>query len=72
MRAEKLSGGLIGNGSFPTVTNSYWDIQTSEQFISAGGEGKTTEEMLQKNSYVGWDFIKTWNIQEGKKYPRLR
>lgn len=72
VRAEMLSGGLIGNGYFPTVTNSYWDIQTSEQSTSIGGEGKTTTEMLEKNSYIEWDFIKIWSIQEGKKYPILR
>jgi hypothetical protein len=71
VEAEKIFGGLIGDGSFPTTINSYWDIQTSEQSISVGGEGKSTSEMFQSNNYQGWDFIKIWNIKEGEVYPTL-
>jgi hypothetical protein len=50
-------GGLVGfnNGS---VSNSFWDMETSGQTTSAGGTGKTTEEMKDPNTYpvADWDI----------------
>jgi hypothetical protein len=60
-------GGLIGYGS--SVTSSYWDIETSGQTSSSSGTGKTTTEMMQKSTYVGWDFVNIWQIYEGQTYP---
>ena len=69
---ETLVGGLIGDGYFPSVVNSYWDIQISEQPVSAGGNGKTTVEMMKKNTYQSWEFNKVWDIKEGTSYPTSR
>ncbi len=64
-------GGLVGlNGG--TVSNSYWDIETSGQSTSDGGTGKTTAEMKQQATYVGWDFVSVWRIKENITYPCLR
>jgi hypothetical protein len=63
-------GGFIGN-NFATVTNSYWDTETSGQSSSAGGEGKTTAEMKTKSTFVGWDFSTIWDVCEGTSYPWL-
>ena len=63
-------GGLIGYGG--GATHSYWDIETSGQSSSAGGEGKTTAEMKQQATFVGWDFTNIWDIIEGVTYPYLR
>jgi hypothetical protein len=60
-------GGLIGYGG--GVTHSYWDIETSGQSSSAGGEGKTTAEMKQEATFVGWDFTDIWAIIEEVSYP---
>ncbi|HOV33817.1 MAG TPA: PASTA domain-containing protein [Candidatus Hydrogenedens sp.] len=63
-------GGLVGyihDGG--TVTSSYWNVQTSGQENSAGGEGKTTVEMMRQSTYVGWDFTTIWKIIEGQSYP---
>ena len=51
------SGGLVGENS-GTVSNSFWDTETSGQLISAGGTGKTTAEMTTPSTYTdaGWDF----------------
>ncbi|NLX22478.1 MAG: hypothetical protein GXY55_12550, partial [Phycisphaerae bacterium] len=49
-------GGLVGYNYSGTVSNSYWDMQTSGQSTSAGGAGKTTAEMKQQATFVGWDF----------------
>lgn len=52
-------GGLIGYLSGSSINNSFWDINTSGQTISAGGTGKTTQEMKNIETYLnaGWDFI---------------
>ena len=73
-------GGLVGyNGG--KVYNSFWDIQTSGQAESEGGEGKTTAEMQTLRTFTdaGWDFVDEtengtediWWILEGQDYPRL-
>lgn len=52
-------GGLIGYQCGATITNSFWDIETTGQATSAGGIGKTTLEMQDINTYLnaGWDFV---------------
>ena len=66
------AGGLVGYTYQGTVSNSYWDIETSEQTTSAGGTGKTTAEMKQQATFVGWDFTDIWAIIEDVTYPFLR
>lgn len=53
-----------------TVTNSYWDTQTTGQTSSAGGTGKTTADMKKQVTYDGWDES-IWKITNGQ-YPTLR
>jgi len=74
-----LAGGLVGladNGG--TTTNSYWDIETTDQLTSAGGEGKTTAEMKQQATFDDdddiddWDFDTVWKIVENGTYPYFR
>ena len=81
--ARNVVGGLVGyNGSrMGTVTQSFWDIQTSGQTTSAGGTGKTTAEMQTAKTFLdaGWDFVgetangteDIWWIDEGKDYPTV-
>lgn len=64
-------GGLIGGSTNGNVISSYWDIETSGLNISAGGEGKTTSEMHQQTTFVGWDFVNVWGIDDGNSYPFL-
>jgi hypothetical protein len=51
-------GGLIGSAGGTTITNSFWDTQTSNQATSAGGNGRTTAEMKTLSTFTnaGWDF----------------
>jgi WD40 repeat protein len=77
------AGGLAGGGlgGWGPITNSFWDIKTSGQVQSAGGEGKTTAEMQMESTFTsaGWDFAgesingteDIWSICEGTNYPRL-
>ncbi len=69
-------GGLVGDGN--DVSESFWDIQTSGQSLSAGGAGCGTTEMQSMDTYVasGWDFpgqndgpSDIWALSEDNGYP---
>jgi hypothetical protein len=69
-------GGLIGYTSQPAaivVSNSYWDVNVSGRNSSfGGGSGNTTDQMLDQNTYLNWDFTNVWEIaQNGPDYPHL-
>jgi hypothetical protein len=64
-------GGLLGD-SYVAVNKSFWDIETSGQTSSASGEGKTTAEMKQINTFTNWDFVETWGIEDNQTYPFLK
>jgi hypothetical protein len=54
-------GGLLADGWENNIISSFWDIQTSGQQTSHGGEGKTTLEMKTLTTFTetGWDFLAT-------------
>lgn len=52
-------GGLIGIGS-STVESSYWNQETSNLIKSSGGSSLTSQQMYQKDNFVGWDFMDIW------------
>ena len=51
-------GGLIGDAHLYSgnATYSYWDTETSKQATSHAGEGRTTAQMKQKETYVTFSF----------------
>lgn len=73
--------GMIGyNGG--TVTDSFWDKNTSNQQTSDGGEGKITAEMKTLATFTGagWDFCSEtangtndlWRMcSDGVEYPKF-
>jgi rhodanese-related sulfurtransferase len=73
-------GGLV-SGNNVNITDCFWDMETSGQDTSVGGEGKTTAEMQTANTFLeaGWDFVgetdngteDIWSICEGTNYPRF-
>ena len=74
-------GGLIGNSHWAftdTITGAYWDTETTGQHSSAGGEGKTTAQLMDPATFAGWDIATTggstavWRIYEGQTRPLLR
>ena len=75
---DRTSGGLIGERESgakpPTVSASFWDVQTSGTIISYGGQGLSTAQMMDKNTFTdaGWDFDTVWGIEQGVSYPYLR
>ncbi|MBN2271977.1 MAG: hypothetical protein JXN61_15285 [Sedimentisphaerales bacterium] len=77
-------GGLLGNSEArtgSTVSRSFWDVDTSGWTTSAGGEGKTTSQMQDINTFLeaGWDFVgetangtsNFWIMLESRGYPVL-
>ena len=80
---QRASGGLVGSNP-GTVTNCFWDIETSGLAFSDGGTGKTTAEMKDIVTFVeaGWSIIAvanpdqrdsnyTWNMVDLVTYPVL-
>ncbi|AQQ71097.1 Immunoglobulin A1 protease precursor [Limihaloglobus sulfuriphilus] len=69
---DENTGGLIGTNKGGS-TNCFWDIETSGLETSAGGTGKTTDQMQDINTFLnaGWDFTDIWTIGEGTDYPRF-
>jgi hypothetical protein len=84
---DEYVGGLVGHNYFRTgegtVSNCFWDIETSGQTTSDGGTGKNATEMqdIATFSGAGWDIIAvapgvtnpayTWNIIDDQTYPFL-
>ncbi len=72
-------GGLVGladdfslDMSGNTITESYWDTQSTGQATSSGGAtGKTTAEMQMQATFTNWDFTDTWQIA-ASEYPELQ
>ncbi len=72
------TGGLVGLNDTVTVEASYWDMNTSGQVVSAGGEGRTTGAMTWSygaTTFVDWDFTEVWaadtDYSINKGYPYL-
>ena len=65
-------GGLIGRNYNGEVTDSYWDLNTSEQEDSEGGIEKTTSEMQDIETFnETWDITITHEDELEYYYPFL-
>ena len=75
-------GGLVGWSFRGSVTNSYWNTQTSGLAISAGGDGVTSATTVQLQSptapgmtttevYYGWSSD-DWDFGTSSQYPILK
>lgn len=69
--ADSGAGGLVGENS-GTITNSYYNGETSGQADTGKGISKTTLEMIQVATYTDWDFSLNWTIVELGSYPYLK
>ena len=69
------AGGLIGTNS-GTVSNSYYDSETSGQSDTGKGVPKTTSQMKTASTFTaaGWDFVDVWAMGGGRNngYAYLR
>lgn len=52
---------------YPTDNYCYYDAETT-----GDDGGLPTSEMFRQATYVNWDFINVWQIDEGRSYPTLR
>jgi hypothetical protein len=81
---ESYVGGLVGLNEEGTVSNSFWDIETSGRSTSDGGTGKTTAQMKKIATFSGatWNIVAVanpgtrnsayfWNIVDDETYPFL-
>jgi hypothetical protein len=50
-------GGLVGDDYIGSITNSFWDTETTGQVLSDGGTGKSTEEMKDVATFTETDTI---------------
>lgn len=75
------AGGFIATLISGDVVNSYWNTQTSGLSTSAGGQGRTTDQMTSpydETTYVDWDFNLIWGedfdytINNGYPYLRMQ
>ena len=57
---EGIGGFCYSNGD--TITDCFWDTQTSGTAVSDGGTGKTTAEMKSQSTFTNWDFVTIWGI----------
>ncbi len=72
-------GGLVGLSLNGETSSSYWNTETSGLIASAGGEGKTSEDMVypySTDTYMDWDFVTLWagdpDFAFNAGYPYLR
>jgi hypothetical protein len=65
---QNPQGGLVGTNT-AAVNQSFWDTQTSGAPGSSGGAGRTTGQMHQAATFIGWGDV--WVIEEGIGYPQL-
>ena len=78
MSISSIVGGLVGRNS-GTITNSYWDINTSGIEASAGGTSKTTVELqlstapgsTSNETYYNWSG-NDWDFGTSIQYPILK
>lgn len=68
-------GGMIGRRQGGTISNSFWDIQTSGLTYSDGGTPKTTVQMNDPATFqnAGWNLTTIWTIDPdiNNGYPFL-
>ncbi len=83
VNGEDNTGGLVGSQPEGDTDDSFWDVNTSEQEESAGGEGKTTEEMYNVTTFEDAEWLIEdvpaattlideeipFNIVDGRSYP---
>ena len=73
---NRYVGGLVGYSSWrSSVTDSYWNTQTTGQSRSGGGTGKTTRELQTPTAttgiYANWN-AEWWDFGTARQYPVLK
>ena len=74
VEGNEYVGGLVGENDkdVGTIRNSFWDVVTTGQDVSAGGIGKNSVEMQTMSTFLDWATCEgIWTIDEDNDYPRL-
>ncbi|MEQ1407292.1 MBG domain-containing protein [Neorhizobium sp. Rsf11] len=69
------TGGLIGGETLAgpvTVSNAYWDVNSTGQSTSFAGTGISNASAYTQATYAGFDFTNTWVMIAGQTRPILR
>ncbi|TNE80962.1 MAG: T9SS type A sorting domain-containing protein [Bacteroidetes bacterium] len=69
------TGGLIGYSFGGSVSESFWDSQTSGWVTGNPGSPRTTAELQSQATFAAWDFANTWkmgNCITNNGYPILK
>ncbi len=68
-------GGIVGSITNTTISNTFWDVETSGVGLSGdnnyGATGKNTAQMKTQGTYTDWNFHSKWRINDGLDYPKL-
>lgn len=66
-------GGLVGGGSQNARTYSCYYLTSSDGGGPNRGAGiaVTAEQLMQSDTFVDWDFQRTWMLCQGQDFPRL-
>jgi len=69
-------GYIVTAGNDKGAFGNYFDkdvaTTSADKLLGKGVEAMSTSEMKQQSTYVGWDFVDVWKIDEGNDYPRLK
>ncbi len=63
-------GGAVGFNS-GSVIYTYYDSETTGMSDTGKGVGRTTAQMKARATYLTWDFVNNWEIDEGNDYPKI-
>ncbi|MGE5371616.1 MAG: Ig-like domain-containing protein [Solirubrobacterales bacterium] len=63
---------IVGGAASGTISNNYYDSQTTGLTQSTYGSSKSTAQMKTQATFAGFDFNNIWAIEEGTTYPYLR
>ncbi|WP_432406681.1 GLUG motif-containing protein [Wukongibacter sp. M2B1] len=64
-------GGLIGYPFYVDIIDSYYD-STNTGFTTPEEQARTSEQLMQQNTFSNWNFTNIWDINNGSSYPYLR
>jgi len=69
-------GGFVGPicsgfGGGGTKISAYWHVNAYGLTEPSGDDGKTTSQMQQQATFIGWNFATVWGIIQNQSFPFL-
>lgn len=69
---ENMGGFAGGYHTDFLIHSCYWDSEINEIDSSEMGIAKLTSQLQSNETFEGWDFETTWQIEEGESFPYLQ